>query len=66
MEITAEQRKYYLDNKGSRCPFCGKMALEGDSVDVEAGVARQSITCAKCGKEWEDVYSLVDIVPSGF
>ena len=44
------------------CPYCGCGDIEGDSVDIEAKLACQSVRCSGCGRQWQDVYQLSAIV----
>ncbi len=61
--LTAEQKQYYLEHRGVRCPFCHSQDIEGASVKIDAGSASQDITCLNksCGRYWTDIYRLVDI-----
>jgi len=57
--LTKIQKKKYIVNS-SQCPYCKSEDIEGGSVKIEHGVY-QEVWCHKCGKEWVDVYVLVDI-----
>ena len=51
----------YLFKNGTFCPFCKIEQIEGSSVEIDAGTARQEMTCCDCEKKWIDVYRLVDV-----
>lgn len=52
----------YVENGFSKCPFCKSPDVSGDSVEVDSRNAEQSVSCAKCGAEWTDVYTLSDVI----
>lgn len=55
--------KFYLDNKGMKCPFCKSRTLDtiGDlEVSHSDAVVFQSIQCKNCLKTWTDIYELVE------
>jgi hypothetical protein len=57
----------YVQSGGCKCPSCGSDDITGDSVEIDAGCAKQSVYCSECGAEWTDVYSLSSISDvSGF
>jgi len=58
--ITKEQREYYLKNHGISCPFCHSNELDSDPIKYDLDPSA-NIRCGKCGKEWTDIYKLVDI-----
>ncbi len=51
----------YIAKGGLHCLACDSMQLEGSSIDVSAGYAKQDMTCLDCGASWEDIYKLVSI-----
>ena len=53
-------RNKYLANPVV-CPYCDSRNLDGDILEVDGTTAWQSITCGKCGKEWEDIYTLTNV-----
>jgi len=55
------EKKSYVVTGGVSCPFCRSKDIEGGHIEVDAGSAWQPVTCSACGREWEDVYRLVDI-----
>jgi hypothetical protein len=62
--MTDEQREQYLASHGLRCPWCRSEMIEGDSVEVDSGHASQEVHCVDCGREWRDIYKLVDVEAS--
>ena len=48
---------------GCCCPFCGNEDIVGGSVEVDAGIAWQEVTCNACDKAWRDQYSLTGFQP---
>ena len=54
----------YLANDGITClnPECGNDQLEGGAIEVNRGVATQTLFCPECNWEWEDVYKLTKVV----
>ena len=62
-EITQAMVGEYIDNGGSRCPFCGGDRVEGDyySFGYEGATVWQKVECEDCGEEWQDIYTLTTI-----
>lgn len=58
--FTLKQREEYLNNPNT-CPFCESTDIQGDSIDADYGSASQPISCVSCGKQWNDIYRLVDV-----
>lgn len=61
-------KQRYLEN-GRECPFCGGTDLaavsdryygEGDFVSKPPRIST-AMSCENCGKDWFDIYQLVDI-----
>ena len=59
--LTEKQKKDYIDGDGGECPYCHSTDIEGAGFNMEAGTVWQEITCAQCGKSWQDVYELTSI-----
>lgn len=59
-ELTAEEKRKYLEDDSSVCPFCGGNVI-GGSVEITGGGACQRVSCEDCGARWSDVYTLKDI-----
>ena len=57
--LTQEQIQDYPKYAGVHCPYCGESDIESGSFDGEGFFQR--VACHKCGREWRDIYSLVDI-----
>ena len=53
----------YVANKGNKCPYCGGEVETAGSMQTDVGSAWQDARCAKCGKEWTDVYTLTGWEP---
>lgn len=48
----------YAARGGVVCPACGGSDVSGDSVEIDAGGASQSVSCDDCDATWVDVYKL--------
>jgi hypothetical protein len=58
----------YKAGCGSICPNCGSSNVEGDSIDIDAGVATQEDGCLACDASWKSSYQLIgysDLVVEG-
>jgi C4-type Zn-finger protein len=60
-ELTYEQKQDYLNENGTKCPYCQSTQLNGEQFDVNAGIATQNVECMSCGEYWKDVYRLDNI-----
>jgi hypothetical protein len=60
-KMTAFQAKSYLDGEGAVCPYCSAPDISGGPLEVDGGVATQTIRCSSCDEQWIDVYSLVGV-----
>ena len=49
--------KEYIEEGGSRCPYCYSTNLNKDNWDGNTFV--EEVFCNECGKGWFDCYSLV-------
>ena len=57
-------RNYYLKYYGQRCPFCKMDSIETmGSLESSYNTVTQDVKCNKCGREWRDIYRLLDIEP---
>ena len=62
-ELTAEQKKDYVDNQGAVCPHCGTEHIYGNKerdnewVAWEGSLERQ-MECGDCHQKWLDRYEL--------
>ena len=45
-----------LDLEG--CPECAGISIDGDSFDPDGVEVSQALTCADCGAEWTDTWTL--------
>ena len=60
--LSDEQKCAYLNEGGSRCPFCNSDQIEGaGSFEYESGSIWQYVRCLACDREWTDVYTLTDV-----
>ena len=58
----------YVRKRGARCPVCRSDQIEGGPVEIDAGEARQPITCLNCRAEYDDIYKLfgyINLVKDG-
>ena len=58
--LTFAQRQAYLANP-SLCLFCSSPDIEVVSYDGSGPAPCYQIRCETCGREWNDVYDLVDV-----
>ena len=65
-QITRKQRDTYLQDGGSRCPFCGSRSMKSEIVQYDRlqGVIEVEVDCMKCKKDWFDVFTLSNILDS--
>lgn len=55
--MTMSQEEY-VKKRGLQCPNCASDQLEGDSVEIDAGIAWQKVSCLDCDSSWTDCYDL--------
>ncbi len=60
-KLTDEIRKEYLENFGTRCPFCDTESIRGGEWDFGIGEFWQRCYCDDCGERWTDVYRLTGV-----
>lgn len=60
--MTSKQKKTYIENNGTKCPFCNSNSIEGGFVESGSGQASQPMECKDCGTSWTDVYTLTNVV----
>jgi len=63
-KLTPEQKKAYIEGKSCHCPFCKSEDIEGGHMEVDGTGAWQEVECNSCGATWQDVYKLVDVLPT--
>jgi hypothetical protein len=63
ISMSGYQRRRYLAHRGMQCLYCKSKAIEGGSVDIDAGGATQVVNCLDCERSWMDHYKLVDVEP---
>lgn len=60
--LSPEQKKYYLEHKGVRCPYCHSNNITTNNpIDADADYAWQEAECEDCGESWKDIYKLIDM-----
>ena len=59
--LTAWQKKHYIENTSSQCPYCHSDNITGSAVEVDADSAWQEVSCTDCERSWQDIYKLVDV-----
>lgn len=65
--MTKEQKAAYLKGGAHKCPYCGSNKLDCDRlilVDHEDEYECRT-RCTACGREWTDVYRVVDVRGDG-
>ena len=60
-KLTEKQKAEYLKAGGVCCPYCGSGDICGSHVEIEYACCFQNIRCSTCGKEWTDIYKLVNV-----
>jgi len=62
MVLTPEQKKYYIEHRGRRCPVCHtyEISAKPDSEGFEGGIA-EDVSCDECGAQWTDIYTLTGV-----
>jgi len=61
MELTQTMKDKYMKNGGNICPYCNSSDISGGKFNADNNSAWRSVECNICGKEWDDIYTLVDI-----
>lgn len=61
--LTEDQRKAFLENKGEYCPYCGGVHTRYTEMFAifDDGTARQKAECFDCGGAWVEHYVLTDV-----
>ena len=60
--LSKKVKANYLTHKGAYCPYCDTSDIQGGPVEIDSGYCWQEVACNQCGREWQDVYQLVEIV----
>jgi formate dehydrogenase maturation protein FdhE len=61
-KLTEEQKKYYLEHKGTECPVCHSTKVAADHAPYEDdGGAFQQCYCEDCAAEWLEILTLTGI-----
>lgn len=50
----------YVKEYGRRCPFCREVepVETAGPIEIDDGIAMQTIRCVDCKKKWTDIYTL--------
>jgi DNA-directed RNA polymerase subunit RPC12/RpoP len=48
----------YVNEGGSKCPFCGDKRLDADTFQFDTAQAWRKITCTRCDRWWDETYIL--------
>lgn len=64
MTFTKKQKKEYIAEFGNVCPYCHSRNIAPISglAEDDDGAQKQDLECHDCGKLWEEIYDLVDIM----
>lgn len=62
MRLTEKMKGEYLKNKGFRCPFCKRGAIEPTTFPdrIDDGM-RVKMRCIICKETWHDYYQLIQV-----
>jgi len=63
--LTKEQIKKYIESGYSECPYCREEDIQGSMVEIDGRSAFQEMSCLNCHKNWNDIYTLVNIEEAG-
>ena len=64
-KLTDEQKKHYLNDQGGHCPWCGSQRVTVENClagAVADGSLYETMSCDTCGKRWDDLYAIVNVV----
>ncbi len=56
------KREKYLQANGEICPYCGSNEINAGSRDSESNLIIQSVECRDCGRQWTDIFKLVNVL----
>jgi transposase-like protein len=62
--IDQDAKESYIKGGGNHCPYCGSQNIEGGDRESDDWGISQGVYCRDCGKEWTDIYRLVDVKES--
>ena len=51
----------YVKNGGGYCPFCESDNISFHEITPDDGICTQFVSCDDCGKDWDDIFKLVNI-----
>jgi transposase-like protein len=57
--LSDAQKQDYILGGGHHCPYCASHNIT--ALIFEGEDSGQPVRCEDCGKEWTDIYKLVDI-----
>lgn len=52
-----ESMEEILSCDNSKCPVCGHDDFDGAPWDLNGSEASQTVTCNRCGSEWDEIYT---------
>lgn len=55
---TPASQAMYLDEGGTRCPFCGSDAVYAGNTHLRKGGLDQEVNCGECQSTWYDQHTL--------
>jgi len=61
IELHSDDLAKYLEDDGRHCPICESVDLEWGSLEFEAGIVNQNVSCINCKVHWYDIYHLTDV-----
>lgn len=59
--MTEEQKKFWMTNTDSRCPFCHSEDTDSGKMQVDGPTAWMNWSCNECYEEWTEYFALVDV-----
>lgn len=62
-KFTAKEKKDYINNDGSRCPYCNSNLIMDNGYDVIShNNAVRYVECLSCKKAWIEKTQIIDIL----
>ena len=61
--MTAEQKKFYLQHRCNKCPYCESDNIQGtaDGWESDDDWASNGVECLDCERTWTDIYIFQDV-----
>ena len=54
-------KERYFRASGCACPFCGSKDIMSGPVEADGMIGWAGVECTKCGRAWQDVWTVIDI-----